>query len=97
MLEMMTLEERELYQTLPEQFEIFRGCGPDNMEGACWSLDPDVASRFPTLHRYQQTEPLLVTAIVQREQVLAVKLDRQEAEIITFYAKRLEVAELEAW
>lgn len=43
------------------------------------------------LHRYRQAEPLLVTATVPRDRVLAVKLDRNEAEVVTFDARRVAV------
>lgn len=93
-LEMMTGEEQAAYRSLPERLTVFRGCGINNMLGACWSLAPGVAARFPTLNRYRQSEPLLVTATVKRERVLAVKLDREEVEIITFMARRTAVSAL---
>jgi hypothetical protein len=91
---MMTSEERVAYQLLPDNLTVFRGCGPGNMLGACWSLDRGVAAAFPMLNRYAQAEPLLITASVRRERVLAVKLDRDEAEIITFHARRIAVESL---
>jgi hypothetical protein len=54
----------------------------------------EVAARFPTLNRYRQAEPLLVTATVRRDRVLAVKLGRGELELVTFHARRVAVEPL---
>lgn len=92
---MMTPDERAAYDALPERLTVYRGCGASNMLGASWSLSREVAARFPTLNRYRQASPLLVTARVPRRRVLAVKLDRSEAEIITFAARRVSVEPIE--
>lgn len=60
-----------------------------------WSLSREVAARFPLLNRYRQARPLLVTGTVPRHRILAVKLERNEAEIITFAACRVSVEALE--
>ena len=86
-LEMMTAGERRAWQALPDRVTVYRGCGRVNMRGACWSLSRDVAAKFPTLHRYWQKTPLLLTATVNKREILAVKLDRGEHEIITFRAR----------
>jgi hypothetical protein len=83
-IELMDAEEIEAYRQLPEELELYRGCGPDNVMGACWSLDLETAREFPTLNRYKQDEPLLVIAEAFKEEILAIKLDRQEAEVIVF-------------
>jgi len=93
-LEMMDSAELVAYRSLPARLTVFRGCGEINMLGASWSLDRDVAARFPTLNRYRQTAPLLVTATVRRDRVLALKLDRDESEIITFHARRTAIEPL---
>jgi|688.fasta_scaffold687261_2 hypothetical protein len=94
--ELMTAEEIEAYNALPERLTIYRGCGLDNIHGASWSLERDIAARFPFLIRYRQDQPLLVTAKVLKSRILAVKLERKEAEVITFAASRAEVEELQA-
>lgn len=85
--ELMTEEELVVYQGLPATITIYRGCGPKNINGASWSLARDVASAFPFFMRYLTERPLLITATVAKERVLAVKLDREEAELITFSAR----------
>lgn len=85
--EMMTEIEVDAYQALPDIVTVYRGAGRINRMGASWSLDKEVARRFPTLNRYQQNTPMLYTARVRKERILAVKLDREEAEVITFDAE----------
>ena len=92
--EMMGEQERAALAALPERVTIYRGCGPSNMIGCCWSLDRDIAASFPYLNRYQQDEPLLVTATVKRDRIVALKLDRNEQEVITFNARRVSVEPL---
>lgn len=93
---MMTPDELAAYDALPEWLTVYRGCGHHNMLGASWSLSRVMAARFPTLMRYRQACPLLVTATVPRHRVLALKLDRDEHEIITFAARRVSVEPIEA-
>jgi hypothetical protein len=89
--QMMNADERAAYDALPERLTVYRGCGAANLRGASWSLRREVAARFPFLMRYRAERPLLVTASVLKRRVLAIKLDRDEAEIITFAARRTAV------
>jgi hypothetical protein len=94
LLELMEPAEADAYWALPDRLTVYRGCGAQNLLGASWSLERETAARFPLLHRYRQAHPLLVTATVRKAHVLAVKLDREEAEIITFRARRLSIEPL---
>lgn len=87
--EMMTADEQAAYDALPEVITIFRGCYKHNKWGLSWTLDKGVAERFPALNRYQQPgqQALLVTAQAKKSEVIAVKLDREEFEIITHRPK----------
>lgn len=89
--ELMDDAELVAYEALPEIVTCYRGCGPENMLGASWSLHRNVAAKFPTLNRYHANKALLLTGRVRRSSVLAVKLDRNEQEIITFSARRIAV------
>lgn len=84
---LMTDEEQATLAGLPEEMTIYRGCGSQNADGICWSLDRSVAEKFPRLNRYEVPDPILITATVQRDDIVALKLERQEAEVITFWAK----------
>jgi hypothetical protein len=86
LIEMMNEQEQTAYEALPDVLEVYRGCGSHNIHGASWSLDRAVAERFPTLNRYRVSDPLLVTASVEKRNVLALKLGREEHEVVTFSA-----------
>lgn len=90
-MSMMDSNERARYDELPDVITVYRGCGPGNLRGASWSLDRDVAARFPFLNRYRAFMPVVITATVRKHSVLALKLDRDEAEIITFGARRKSI------
>lgn len=90
-VEMMTAAEIAAWHALPDRITLYRGCGFENIRGASWSLDPAIAARFPFLMRYRARRPLLVTATVLKRRVLAVKLDREESEVITFHARRTSI------
>ncbi len=76
------------YDALPEVVTIYRGCdaGSASLPGICWSLNKDVANRCPFLSRFRAKKPTVLTACVPKHWILAVKLERQEEEIITFAA-----------
>lgn len=89
--EMMEDHEQAAYNTLPEVITVYRGCGPANRIGASWSLDRKVAEKFPFLDRYRVSQPGLITGTVKKKNVLALKLDRDEQEIISFSVKEIQV------
>ena len=83
MPEMMTQKEVDYYNSLPDDFLVYRGCWAANKWGYSWSLSKEKAEQFTVYARYQQPgQPLLVTARAHRSRVRAVKLDRGESEII---------------
>jgi hypothetical protein len=88
---LMNLEENDLYDQLPESVICYRGCDASHLVGASWSTDREIAISFPFLQRHSASVPVVVTAKVRKQQVLAVKTDRGEAEIITFSARRLKI------
>jgi len=89
-VQMMTYAELAVYKELPQTFKIYRGCHGDNKDGFSWSLERQVAKTFPLMEKYQmEGQPLLITAMVKKEKVAAVKLDRGEVEIITYCPKHL--------
>ena len=94
--EMMDEAEETAYDLLPETITVFRGCGAHNMIGASWTTDRSVAERFPFQRRYRTKDPFLVTGRVKKKNILAVKLDREEYEIITFSARRVAVEPLQS-
>ena len=88
--EMMTPNEQAAYDALPDVVTIYRGCYAENKWGLSWSLDKAVAERFPSLLRYRQPgQAILVTAKVEKKNIIAVKLSREESEIITYMPKHV--------
>lgn len=92
---LMTEDERAKFDALPDRLTVFRGCYGFNKWGFSWSLDRDVAARFPFLHRYRQNEQaLLVRATVAKRDIVALKHDRQEAEVICWRPKHVATSHL---
>ena len=94
--EMMTTEEKKAYDVLPDTITVYRGCGEHNTAGFSWSLDAAVARRFPLLNRYRVAKPILVTATVSKNFIVAVKLDRSEHEVITYNAEIVSIEPIQA-
>jgi hypothetical protein len=85
---MMTDDENAAYDALSEVVTIYRGCDVQSASspGICWSVNKDVANLHPFLRRFEAKKPTVLTAYVPKHWILAVKLQRQEEEIITFAA-----------
>lgn len=82
---MMNADERKAHAALPETFTAWRGCFDFNARGFSYSLDRDIAAKFPTYPRYHVPgrQPLLLTATIRRSECV-LKLDRSEREIVAF-------------
>ena len=93
---MMTPQENETYDGLPDSVTCFRGCDQSFLTGASWSSEWDTANSFPFTDRYRAPSPVVVTARVKKNRILAIKLDRRESEIITFSARRVKVEPADA-
>lgn len=82
-MQMMNAAERKAFESLPDTLTIYRGCYALNKYGASWSLDRDVAERFPLLLRYRRDgRPLLIKATIEKQNITALKLDRRENELV---------------
>lgn len=82
--------ERAALDDLPETITVWRGCYAANKWGLSWSLDRETAAKFPTKHRYKQEgQALLVKSSLRRDDVIALKLARSEAEIVAVRPKQL--------
>lgn len=94
--ELMTRRERVAFEQLPDEIEVYRGCYHDNKWGLSWSLDRAVAAKFPGLRRYCRPNetPLLVKARVAKSKVIALKLDREEAEVICWRPRHVSTSKL---
>jgi hypothetical protein len=92
---LMTDEEWEAFEKLPDAVTVFRGCYANNKWGLSWSLDRAVAEKFPTLHRYrQQGQPLLVKALACKADIAALKIEREEYEVITYRPRHISTSHI---
>lgn len=80
---MMTKEERDFLDGLPDRLTIYRGTREGSYAGFSWTTSREVAIKFPTLNRYRTDKPVLRTATINKSEIIAVKLDRDEYEVIT--------------
>lgn len=80
--ELMFPEEIAALEALPDQIVIYRGCGPENRNGLSWTLDRETAISFPFKAFYTATRPILLTATLSKRRIAALKLDRNEHEVI---------------
>ena len=69
-------------EALPDQIVIYRGCGPENRNGLSWTLNRETAIGFPFKALYNAKQPILLTATVSKRRIAALKLDRNEHEVI---------------
>lgn len=92
---LMTDLELAQLEALPDPVTVWRGCYASNKWGLSWSTDRETAERFPTLARYRQEgQPLLVKAVVAKQDIIALKLDRNEAEIVAWRPKHISTSHL---
>jgi len=83
--ELMTRAELGAYRELPQTMTVYRGAGDEGASGFSWTLDRAVAVRFPSYARYRPASvATLFIAEVEKLDILALKLDRDEAEVIAF-------------
>lgn len=81
---MMEPNDREALKALPETVVVYRGAGKGPGEyGPSWSLDRHVAAAFPFLDRYRAAVPILLTGRVRRPRIAALKLGRDEFEVVS--------------
>ena len=77
---MMDDAEKEFLKNLPDEFTIYRGHQKKNKLGYSWTLSYWRAKWFA--NRFKQAGAGVVTAIVQKKDIIAVLLGRNEFEVI---------------
>jgi hypothetical protein len=91
---MTTLEQRAL-AALPADVVIYRGADRGvNEHGLSWTLDQSVAWRFHTYGRHRARRPVLLAARVFREDIIALKLEREEQTVITKSPRQVVAARI---
>ncbi len=82
---MMTDDEFDAWTALPETVDMYRGCYKGlNDNGICFSLNQLTAEFFLKHSRYAGSDvpPVLLHCRAKKTDIIAVKLDRSEDEII---------------
>jgi hypothetical protein len=81
--EMMTGLERQTLAGLPSHLTLYRGADRGvNENGFSWTLHRASAQAFPFFHRYRAADPVLLTATAPRAKIVALKIDREERDVI---------------
>jgi len=92
---MMNQEELSAFEALPDEFVVYRGCYAANKWGLSWTSKRETAAAFPLLNRYKQKgQPLLVKALAKKSEAAALKLDRDEDEIIIFRPRHISTSHI---
>jgi hypothetical protein len=74
-------EEFDWFISLPPEIAVFRGCERGRERGLSWTTDLNVALGFAQGKRCRNSLPTLMTAVIPKEHVFGVFLDRGESEI----------------
>jgi len=87
---------RKGFNDLPERVQIYRGTteaeGTDY--GVCWTLSLEKAEWFATKHgRFRNTgsAPVILSAIVDRDDICGLLLERNESEVLFFLIGKVNV------
>ncbi len=92
---MMSQEELKLYDSLPNEIEVYRGVSNNNKKNGTkalsWTINKNIAKWFAT--RYDN-EGIVFTAKAKKEDVLAYFNSREEEEVVIDY-NNLEIISTE--
>jgi hypothetical protein len=91
-------DDLSLYNSLPDQIEVFRGCSRSRVRGISWTVDRSVAEGFARGHRYIRVpEPVVARAVIPKLTIFAALAERNEGEILLDprRLRRLSTADLE--
>jgi hypothetical protein len=96
-LKMMNRRDRAVYDSLPRNLTVYRGCFPQHRRGMSWSLERKIAATFPAATIRVPSERLLSLMIVCRMTIPKTECvylgDRHEQEIVlaTYPSKIINV------
>ena len=83
-----TLEkvDRDFFDSLPDEFAVFRGCHGFNEQGCSWSTDRKVAEKF-ALRMAIDKQYILLQGMVRKTDIICAYNNRQEKEIVVLPKK----------
>jgi len=79
-------EDKTFYDSLPDEFAVFRGCHSFNEQGFSWTTDKEVAERF-ALRMAIDKEYILLQGMVRKTDVICAYDNRHEKEILVLPKK----------
>jgi hypothetical protein len=90
----LTGEDAAFYRSLPDRFTVYRGAAGISPElagvGVCWTTKREIAEWFADRSARGQAEPVLVTARVRKENIVAAKASEQEVVCMPCRVRRLK-------
>lgn len=79
----VTKEEKDFYDNLPDEIEVYRGCTEENKDGISWTTNYFVARYFAFQSmQYQNKDTDIYKKTIKKTDIRAVLLDMDESEII---------------
>ena len=84
-----------LPEGLPETVQVWRGIHRWGLPGISWTLRRDVAVWFARRVKSWKGEPLVLSAVVPREDILFYDDSREEAECVIFAVDSASIHELD--
>jgi hypothetical protein len=91
-------EQRAFFENLPQVVTIYRGCGRQRAAGISWTTDIKIAMGFARGHRQiGVSEPVIVTAEIDKNDIFAVFTERSESEIVCTPSRILKIEYLSAF
>jgi hypothetical protein len=98
LVDVLVGEARRMFDALPEEVQIYRGCEEGRVRGLSWSTDPAVARGFAFGKRCRNSAPTLAEAVIPKGHILGAFASRTEAEIVPDprRLRRLKVQRLSA-
>ena len=75
--------ERQFFEALPPQVQVFRGCSAPRVRAVAWTTDRAVAEDFARGHRgIRVPDPVVASAIIPKKHIFFVTDEREEKEIV---------------
>jgi len=73
----------KIFDTLPDDVQVFRGCSRERVAGLSWSLSRDVATQFAHGHRgLVVPHPVIAEATISKRAIFALMTSRAERELV---------------
>jgi hypothetical protein len=82
LVECLSQEARDWLDSLPTEIEIFRGCQRYRERGLSWTANIKVAQGFAKGKRCRNSVPTFISALIPKQHVFGVFVDRSESEIV---------------